>query len=110
MLSDFISDDYLQSLRIVGKKHDLTGIRVYDPMETQIPNIGMVPMLDAETGHIQMIATQSKKVRADYERYQLERQQYFSESFKKAGCGSMSCRVDESYVKKLLGYFKQRGR
>ena len=110
VLSDFISEDYMQSLRIVGKKHDLTGIRVFDPKEAAIPNIGLVSMLDSETGVIKTVATQSKRVRSEYEAYQRERQEYFSESFKKSGCGSIQCRVDESYVKKLLGYFKQRGR
>ncbi|MCW1952943.1 MAG: DUF58 domain-containing protein, partial [Flavobacteriia bacterium] len=110
VLSDFISEDYLQSLRIVGKKHDLTGIRIYDPAEEKIPNIGLVPMEDSETGQVRLVATQSKSVRQSYERYQKQRQDYFAESFKKAGCGRIDCQVDESYVKKLLGYFKQRGR
>mgnify|MGYP006095476347 FL=1 len=110
MLSDFISEEYLQSLRIVGKKHDLTGIRIYDPKEEQIPNLGFVPILDAETGKIETVATQSKKVRNAYENYQRESKEYFEESFRKSGCGQISCRVDESYVKKLLGYFKQRGK
>lgn len=110
VLSDFISEDYLQSLRIVGKKHDLTGIRIYDPAEEKIPNIGLVPMEDSETGKVRLVATQSKSVRQSYERYQKQRQDYFAESFKKAGCGRIDCQVDESYVKKLLGYFKQRGR
>jgi uncharacterized protein (DUF58 family) len=110
VLSDFISEDYMQSLRIVGKKHDLTGIRVFDPKEAAIPNIGLVSMLDSETGVIKTVATQSKRVRSEYETYQRESKEYFSESFKKSGCGSIQCRVDESYVKKLLGYFKQRGR
>lgn len=110
VLSDFISEDYLQSLRIVGKKHDLTGIRIYDPAEEKIPNIGLVPMEDSETGQVRLVATQSKSVRQSYERYQKQRQDYFAESFKKAGCGRIDCQVDESYVKKLLAYFKQRGR
>ena len=110
VLSDFISEDYLQSLRIVGKKHDLTGIRIYDPAEQKIPNLGLVPMMDSETGSIKLVATQSKTVRNSYENYQRARQNYFEESFKKAGCGQINCQVNESYVKKLLGYFKQRGK
>lgn len=110
VLSDFISEDYLQSLRMVGKKHDLTGIRIYDPAEQKIPNLGLVPMMDSETGSIKLVATQSKTVRNSYENYQRARQNYFEESFKKAGCGQINCQVNESYVKKLLGYFKQRGK
>ncbi|MEZ4969290.1 MAG: DUF58 domain-containing protein [Flavobacteriaceae bacterium] len=109
VLSDFITDDYLQTLRITGKKHDLTGIRVYDEREENIPNLGMVQMQDAETGAIQLVNTQSKKVRMAYGKHYSERVAYFQETFTKSGCGVLNCRVDESYVKKLLGYFKRRG-
>jgi uncharacterized protein (DUF58 family) len=108
VLSDFIAEDYEQTLKITGKKHDLTGIRIYDPMETEIPNLGMVYMQDAETGKIRLVNTQSKKVRQQYANYYTERLDYFRETFKRAGCGHLDCRVDESYVKKLLGYFKHR--
>ncbi|MCM4166673.1 hypothetical protein KCTC52924_01520 [Arenibacter antarcticus] len=109
VLSDFIADDYLQTLRITGKKHDLTGIRVFDEREEHIPNLGMVQMQDAETGTLQLVNTQSKNVRMAYGKYYSERVSYFQETFTKSGCGVLSCRVDESYVKKLLGYFKRRG-
>lgn len=108
ILSDFITDDYLQTLRITGKKHDVTGIRIYDEREETIPNIGMVQMEDAETGQIQLVNTQSKKVRLNYGKFYQERVHYFQNTFSKSGCGVLSCRVDESYVKKLLGYFKRR--
>ena len=108
VLSDFIAEDYEQTLKITGKKHDLTGIRIYDPMETEIPNLGMVYMQDAETGKIRLVNTQSKKVRQQYANYYTQRLDYFRETFKRAGCGHLDCRVDESYVKKLLGYFKHR--
>ena len=45
---------YQKTLRIAAKKHDLTGIRVFDPMEETLPNLGMVPMVDAETGEYEM--------------------------------------------------------
>ncbi len=109
VLSDFIADDYQQTLKITGNKHDVTGIRVYDKREEAIPNIGMVQMQDVETGAVQLINTHSKKVRSKYAKYHLEKVDYFTTSFTKSGCGVLNCRVDESYVKKLLGYFKRRG-
>jgi hypothetical protein len=109
LLSDFISDDYERTLKITGKKHDLTGIRVYDRQEERIPNLGMVQMLDSETGRLQLVNTQSKKVRQSYEKFYNDRVDYFKDIFAKSGCGTLDCRVDESYVKKLLGYFKRRG-
>ncbi len=109
VLSDFIAEDYERTLKITGNKHDVTGIRVYDEREESIPNLGMVQMQDAETGGIRLINTQSKKVRMAYGKHHRERVTYFQETFTKSGCGVLSCRVDESYVKKLLGYFKRRG-
>lgn len=108
VLSDFICDNYERTLKVTGNKHDVTGIRVYDYNEQHIPNLGLVQMEDAETGLVNLVNTQSRKVRKAYEAYHLERVDYFNEAFTKSGCGTLSCRVDESYVKKLLGYFKRR--
>ena len=108
VLSDFIADDYRDTLKIASKKHDLTGIRIYDKAEENIPNLGMVQMQDQETGELLLVNTGSKSVRKQYYSYHREREDYFVESFTKSGAGALSCRVDESYVKKLLGYFKRR--
>ena len=109
VLSDFIDDGYEKTLKITGSKHDLTGIRVFDEREESIPNLGMIQVEDAETGKLQLVNSQSKKVRNAYAEFHRERVTYFKESFTKSGCGTLDCRVDESYVKKLLGYFKRRG-
>ena len=109
VLSDFVADDYKQNLKIASGRHDITGIRVYDKHEEEIPNIGMVQMEDVETGEMMLINTASKKVRQNYSKYYHEKVRYFKDSFAKSGAGVIDCRVDESYVKKLLGYFKRRG-
>jgi len=108
ILSDFMDDDYDSALKIVGKKHDLTGIRVYDRYETEIPKLGMVPMKDAESGQIILVNTNSKKVRTNYKANYLRTVDYFENAFTKSGSGTINTRLDESYVKKLLGYFKRR--
>tara|TARA_R110000751_G_scaffold48931_3_gene109015 strand:+ start:170606 stop:171469 length:864 start_codon:yes stop_codon:yes gene_type:complete len=108
VLSDFIADGYRDTLKIAAKKHDVTGIRIYDKAEENIPNLGMVQMEDQETGELLLVNTGSKNVRNQYYSYHRERVDYFNESFTKSGAGTISTRVDESYVKKLLGYFKRR--
>lgn len=108
VLSDFIADGYRDTLKIAAKKHDVTGIRIYDKAEENIPNLGMVQMQDQETGELLLVNTGSKSVRNQYYSYHRERVDYFTESFTKSGAGAFSTRVDESYVKKLLGYFKRR--
>ncbi|MDC8005290.1 DUF58 domain-containing protein [Aureisphaera galaxeae] len=109
VLSDFITDGYRDTLKIVSKKHDVTGIRIYDRREEEIPNLGMVQMEDEETGELMLVNTGSKSVRRNYSKYYQERVDEFNDAFLKSGAGVLSCRVDESYVKKLLGYFKRRG-
>ncbi len=110
MLSDFMDDDYEKTLKIAAKKHDLTGIRVYDKHDEEIPNLGMVPMLDAETGNVQLINTSSKKIRKSYKANALRLTDYYTNMFKRSGAGTISTRVDENYVKKMLGYFKHKGK
>ncbi len=108
MISDFMSDSYEHTLKIASKKHDITGVRVYDMREEKIPNLGMVHMLDAETGKIQLVDTGSKTVRMNYEKHYQEKLNYFKDTFRKSGAGIVNTRVDENYVTKLLGYFKSR--
>ncbi len=109
LISDFLSQkNYEQTLKIASKKHDITGIRVYDIREEKMPDLGMVTMVDAETGAASLINTGSRSVRMAYEKSYHEKVAYFRETFSKCGAGVVSTRVDESYVTKLLGYFKSR--
>jgi len=109
LISDFMAmPDYEHTLKIASKKHDITGVRVYDIREEEMPNIGLVNMLDAETGQSMLVNTGSKSVRTQYSAYYQERLKYFKETFSRCGAGAFSTRVDESYVTKLLGYFKSR--
>ncbi len=108
ILSDFVDTGYDNALKIVGKKHDVTGIRVYDKLETKLPKLGMVPMRDVESDKIVLVNTNSKTVRTSYRANYLKTVDYFEDSFTKSGSGVINTRIDESYVKKLLGYFKRR--
>ncbi len=108
MLSDFMTQGYKDTLKIVARKHDVTGIRVFDPKEQSMPNLGMVQMLDQETGEALLVDTSSKGVREHYAAYHKQGVAYYQDAFAKSGAGTIACRVDESYVKKLLGYFKTR--
>ena len=108
MLSDFLDDGYQKTLQIVAKRHDLTGIRIYDTLEKNLPNLGFILTKDAETGKFIRVDTASKKIRAKYRNYYENRVSYCENAFKKSGSGVINICTDESYVKKLLTYFKQR--
>lgn len=109
LLSDFMDDAYDQTLKIAGRKHDVTGIKVYDKHDEEIPNLGIVPMTDAETGQVQLVNTSSKSIRNNYKANALRLNDYYKKTFSRAGAGTISTRVDENYVKILLGYFKHKG-
>lgn len=108
VLSDFMDEGYAQTLKILSGKHDITGIRVFDRHEASIPNLGLVHVRDEESGELMVVDTSSKNVRKDYATYYNSTINYFREAFTKSGAGSIACSIDESYVKKLLGYFKRR--
>jgi hypothetical protein len=108
VLSDFIGSDYQKPLQIAARKHDLTGIRLYDPREESLPNVGLILAKDAESGEVSYLDTTSAAVRKAYERFYRERTDYFETTFRRLGAGVLQCRTDESYTKKLLGYFKYR--
>lgn len=108
ILSDFIADDYFHTMKIASGKHDVTGIRIFDRREENIPSLGIVQMQDEETGEFMLVNTTSKTVRRNYAKFYNDKVAYYKESFTKSGAGTIDCRVDESYVKKMLGYFKRR--
>ncbi|MEC7869718.1 MAG: DUF58 domain-containing protein [Bacteroidota bacterium] len=108
ILSDFIDSDYENSIQLVSKKHDLTGIRIYDKIESIIPNLGIVPFRDNETSVINYVNTNSKSFKSNHAINYYKKVNYFEESFKKNGSGQISCQTDEDFVKKLLSYFKRR--
>ncbi|HZH69605.1 MAG TPA: DUF58 domain-containing protein [Flavobacteriaceae bacterium] len=110
VISDFIAEDnYENALKIASGKHDVTGIRIYDKREEEIPSLGIVQVEDEETGALMLVDTTSKAMRRNYSKNYIEKVSYYKETFRKSGAGVIDCCTDESYVKKLLGYFKGRG-
>lgn len=110
VLSDFITEDYLSALRIAARRHDLIGIHLCDPVEADLPNVGLVRMIDAETGQIQLVDTSSKQVRNQQQTWFEQQNQAFLQAFRRSGAGVVSIRSDESYVNALLRFFKNRTR
>ena len=86
MLSDFMDKDYEKTLRIASKKHDFTGIRVYDPIEKRLPNLGIIPIKDSETGIVKWVSTFPKKQGIVFKKYR-DQVKAFEEILKKMGQG-----------------------
>lgn len=108
LISDFMGDKYEHNLKIVAKKHDVTGIRIYDKREVAWENVGFVLVEDAETGEQQYVNSANLEMQNAYKKHFVEQQEYFQSTFSKTGAGVITCDIEESYVKKLLAYFKAR--
>lgn len=108
LISDFRTTNYEKQLQIATKKHDLTGIRIYDKREQQLPDLGLISVIDAETDTQVWLDTQSAIVRENYEMHFKTQEKYCSAVFNKCGAGLINTSTEESYVSKLLTYFKSR--
>ena len=101
--------DFLSQLTIANRKHDVVAIQVYDKRSAELPDVGIMKVVDAETGFEQYVDTSSRSVRESYHRYWLGRQNNLKETFAKSNVDSVCIATDGDYVKSLLGLFKQRG-
>ncbi len=110
LISDFIDGhDYYKSLSIASRKHDVTAIQVYDKRETSLPNVGLMKVLDSETGEQKWINTSSSKVRNLYKKWWYERQLVMNETLQRCRVDVASVATDEDYAKSLMALFKKRG-
>ncbi len=108
VISDFMSDPYDSTLKIAARKHDITGIRVYDEREQTLPAVGLIPVFDAEAQEYVYVDSNRKSVRDAYKQTFVQQANFFKETFSKCGAGVVNTRVDESYVTKLLAFFKSK--
>ncbi len=108
LLSDFYDEGFEDALTIANRKHDLVALQVYDVRETELPSVGLVKVIDAETDNDVWIDTSSRSVRRIYAEYWRNNQKKLSEIFKKSGIDSVSVSTEEDYVKALMKLFKMR--
>ncbi len=108
LLSDFMDEGFEEALKIANKKHDLIAVRVYDSREMDLPDIGLVHFLDAETGKSSWVDTSSKRVRGSYNDYFKKTEQSLQNLFIKTGLDVAIIRTDQDYTKPLLNMFKRR--
>jgi uncharacterized protein (DUF58 family) len=109
IISDFIDEDFDTALKIANNKHDLIALRIFDRREREIPNIGLVQLLDAESGQKRWIDTSNANVRKDYNRWWNELSEELKNTFSKNGIDHVSMETGHDYVRKLINLFKQRG-
>ncbi|MBK9984790.1 MAG: DUF58 domain-containing protein [Saprospiraceae bacterium] len=108
VISDFISEPFEDTLRIASKRHDMVGIHVHDPAETNLPDAGLIRMRDSETQRISIVDTSDAKVRHAYAVSYAHRLLDFKEQFKRNQSDVMTLATDQSYIQEFHRFFKHR--
>lgn len=108
LLSDFRTQPYKEALTVAAKRHDITGVFVYDPRDKEFPEVGLVRMQDSETGKERLMDTSQRMFQQYYTRQFLDYEKNTKEVFTKSGCDLISLSTKDDYIKKLQGFFKNR--
>lgn len=109
LLSDFYTrDDFYKEMQIANSKHDMIAIQVYDQRAKMLPDIGLMKVRDAETGHEMIIDTSSAKFRHAHTAYWLEREDDLRRLFAMSNVDWTSIATNEDFTKSLMILFKKR--
>jgi uncharacterized protein (DUF58 family) len=108
VISDFMDSGFDDAIKVASKKHDLAALRIVDPREEEMPDVGIVRFKDAETGFVSVMDTSDANVRNNYRLYFQQSARLTSELLNKSGVDHVAIRTDQSYVKPLMNLFKQR--
>ena len=108
LISDFISDNYEKALRIAGKKHDLISVSITDPRELSLPNVGIVELLDAETGETVLVDTSDSDFRKGYSLLSQKKINERFELFRSANIDHIDIRADVPYIDPIMKFFRMR--
>lgn len=110
IISDFMSGSFEEPLRIANRRHDVVALHVYDRRELELPDIGLVQMVDSETGELQWVDTSSPKVREKYARSARMHRLWLESLFKKTGVDSAHIATGDKYIQTLSALFRKRER
>ncbi len=108
LLSDFQDVDYEKSLRIASRRHDLIPVVVSDRREQELPDVGLLPLRDAESGVVRWVDTSSRNHRFLFQRSVSKRQQARDDLFRKLGLRPIHILTGEDYVEPLQRFFRLR--
>ncbi len=108
VISDFIAPNFTNDLIIANRKHDLATIRIYDPREKDIPDVGLIRLSDAESGRDVWVDTSSKEVRDSYNAYWQQKDAEIRRTFLKAGVDASFISTTDNYVQALIRLFHER--
>ncbi len=110
LISDFLSEDYWQPLRIANRKHDLIAMKISDPRELEFGNYGLIELEDAETGEVIVLDTASNQFRKEFASQAANTVDELERKFKLIDMDFIQIRTDKPYTIPLVQFFKMRER
>jgi uncharacterized protein (DUF58 family) len=108
VISDFMVPDFEDALKIASNKHDIVALKIFDPVEVNLPDVGLVKIRDAESDAEKWIDTSSGNTRREYAKWWNDHIDHIKNIFKRCGVDSSMISSDEDYVKPLMKLFKTR--
>jgi uncharacterized protein (DUF58 family) len=110
LLSDFQDREFERTLRVVARKHDVVAIAIRDPREVELPDVGLIAVVDAETGEPGLIDAGSSAVRAAYHEFAVRRGEGLRLALRRAGVDLLEISTGEPYEMPMVRFFRERAR
>ncbi len=109
VISDFLDEQFEDAMKLANKKHDIVALQIYDKLETELPDAGLIRLQDAETGEIKLIDSGDKNTRDLYKKNWAKHERRIFDAFTRCGVDKVKIHTDESYITPLMLLFKRRG-
>jgi uncharacterized protein (DUF58 family) len=110
LVSDFLSAGYEKRLSVANKRHDVVAIKIVDPREIELPNVGFIELEDTETGEQILIDTKDSRVRKSFRDYAVTEQTSLDMTFRSIDLDNIQIVTDRSYVEPLMAFFRARAK
>jgi uncharacterized protein (DUF58 family) len=108
LISDFMDQEYQTSFKVASRKHDLIGIRLFDPMEELLPEVGLIPIIDNETGKKIWLDTSSSKIQLKFNEGVRKKNNYLEKVIQSSKADLLTIPTNADYVKILMDFFQKR--
>ena len=108
LISDFLCEDYEKPMQLISRKHDLIPVTITDPREKELPDVGFLELMDAETGEVILIDTHDPKVRKTYKHLGFQQREKRTKQFRQMKSDTINIETDKSCVDSLVKFFKAR--
>jgi len=108
LISDFLDEGFEDELKIVNRKHDLVALQVHDQRESEMPNVGLIQLIDPESGSVKWMDSSSKRNRSLYKQAALKQQSLIQDAMLRSGVDHCKIATHQSYVAPLMNLFKRR--